>query len=107
LLGVEEAALNAYVAFAALQAVVIHCNIGFSFGPLRHLFVTPQFHHWHHSSEKPAIDTNYSAHTVLFDRLFNTYHMPGDKWPANYGTTKPLPKTFLGQLAYPVTSLLK
>jgi hypothetical protein len=23
---------------------------------------TPQFHRWHHSSEKPAIDTNYSVH---------------------------------------------
>jgi len=103
LLGVDETALNIYVTFAALQAIYIHCNTRFSLGPFKYIFVTPQFHHWHHSSEKPAIDTNYSAHTVIFDRLFKTYHMPKDIWPAEYGTTKPLPKTFIGQTLYPIT----
>lgn len=103
LLGADQSALNAYVVFAALQAILIHCNLRFSFGPLRYVFVTPQFHHWHHSSEKPAIDTNYSAHTVIFDRLFNTYHVPGDHWPAHYGTTVRLPRTVLGQVLYPLT----
>lgn len=107
LLGVDKVALDIYVTFAALQAILIHCNLSLSFGPLRYLFVTPQFHHWHHSSEKPAIDTNYSAHTVLFDRLFNTYHMPGDHWPADYGTTVALPKSYLGQLFYPVRALFR
>jgi len=107
LLGVQPEALNAYVTFAALQAVIIHCNTRFTFGPLKYILVTPQFHHWHHSSEKPAIDTNYSAHTVLFDRLFNTYHFPKDHWPADYGTTVPLPKTVLGQTLYPVTVWFK
>ncbi|MGH1541194.1 MAG: sterol desaturase family protein [Arenicella sp.] len=106
LLGVGEQTLNIYVTFAALQAILIHCNLKFSFGPLKYIFVTPQFHHWHHSSEKPAIDTNYSAHTVLFDRVFNTYHMPEQQWPADYGTTKPLPKNLIGQLLYPLTAIL-
>mgnify|MGYP001797258287 CR=1 FL=1 len=105
LLGADPAALNAYVVFAALQAILIHCNLSFSFGPLRYIFVTPQFHHWHHSSEAPAIDTNYSAHLVLFDWLFGTYHMPDKHWPAEYGTTKKLPKSVWGQLMYPLTGL--
>lgn len=104
LLGVDTDALNLYVTFAALQAILIHCNIGFPFGPLKYIFVTPQFHHWHHSSETPAIDTNYSAHTLLFDWLFNTFHLPGKNWPARYGTTKPLPRGFIGQTLYPVTA---
>lgn len=103
LLGVDQAALNIYVTFAALQAVLIHCNLNISFGFLKYIFVTPQFHHWHHSSEKPAIDTNYSAHTVVFDWLFGTYHLPEQHWPAEYGTTKPLPKTVMGQTLYPFT----
>ncbi len=107
LLGADKAALDIYVTFAALQAVLIHCNLGASFGPLRFIFVTPQFHHWHHSSEKPAIDTNYSAHTILFDRLFGTYHMPGEHWPAEYGTTVKLPRSLIGQTVYPITALLK
>ncbi|MDN3638110.1 sterol desaturase family protein [Simiduia curdlanivorans] len=101
LLGPDKAALDLYVTFAALQAIVIHCNLGIPFGPLKYLLVTPQYHHWHHSSEQPAIDTNYSAHTPLFDRLFGTYHMPTEHWPAEYGTTKRLPRTFFGQFFYP------
>ena len=107
LIGTDTQALNIYVTFAALQAILIHCNLSFNFGILRYVFVTPQFHHWHHSSEKPAIDTNYSAHTVLFDRLFNTYHLPNEHWPAEYGTTVKLPRTVLAQTLYPVTSNLK
>lgn len=107
LIGADPAALNIYVAFAALQAILIHCNLRISFGPLKYVFVTPQFHHWHHSSEKPAIDTNYSAHTVIFDKLFGTYHLPGDHWPAEYGTTKRLPRTIIGQTVYPITAHIK
>ncbi len=107
LLGPDKAALDIYVTFAALQAILIHCNLSIPFGPLKHIIVTPQFHHWHHSSEQPAIDTNYAAHLVLFDRLFKTYHMPGDHWPAEYGTTKPLPRNYIGQTLYPLTTLLE
>ena len=102
LLGADETALNAYVVFAALQAILIHTNLSIPFGPLKYIFVTPQFHHWHHSSEKPAIDTNYSAHTVIFDKLFGTYHLPGQHWPAEYGTTKRLPRTVIGQTLHPL-----
>ncbi len=107
LLGADKTALDIYVAFAALQAVLIHCNTRLPFGWLKYVFVTPQFHHWHHSSEKPAIDTNYSAHLVLFDWLFGTYHMPKEHWPADYGTTRKLPSNFIGQLAHPFTAFVK
>ena len=107
LLGADPTALNIYVTFAALQAVMIHCNTSLPFGPLKYVFVTPQFHHWHHSSEKPAIDTNYSAHTVLFDRIFGTYHLPKKHWPAHYGTTVRLPRTIIKQTLYPISANLK
>lgn len=107
LLGADKTALDIYVAFAALQAILIHSNLNIPFGFLKHIFVTPQFHHWHHSSEKPAIDTNYSAHTVFFDKLFNTYHMPKGKWPADYGTTVKLPTSFWGQVFYPITAFTR
>lgn len=107
LIGADEAALNVYVIFAALQAVLIHCNTRMPFGILKYIFVTPQFHHWHHSSEKPAIDTNYSAHTVLFDWLFNTMHLPDKHWPVHYGTTKKIPNTYIGQTLHPITHFFK
>lgn len=101
MIGASQSALDIYVTFAALQAIIIHSNLNIPWGPLKYLLVTPQFHHWHHSSEKPAIDTNYSAHTPLFDHLFGTYHLPWEHWPAEYGTTKKLPSSYLGQLFYP------
>ena len=101
LLGADKAALDIYVTFAAFQAVLIHSNVGVSFGPLKYIFVTPQYYHWHHSTDKPAIDTNYAVHFPLFDWLFKTYHMPDPHWPAEYGTSKRLPRTFLSQLFYP------
>jgi sterol desaturase/sphingolipid hydroxylase (fatty acid hydroxylase superfamily) len=101
LLGPDQAALDAYVLFAAIQAVFIHANVRLPFGPLKYVLTTPQFHHWHHSSDKPAIDTNYAVHLPVFDLLFGTFHMPEQHWPVQYGTTKPLPRTFAGQWQYP------
>lgn len=102
LLGTSKEALDIYVGIAAFQAVWIHSNINMPVGSLKYLIVTPQFHHWHHSSEKPAWDTNYSAHTPLFDVLFKSYHMPYNHWPAKYGTTDKVPRSFLGQFMYPL-----
>lgn len=101
LLGTSKEALDIYVAFAAFQAVYVHANMHIPVGPLKYVFCTPQYHHWHHSSEAPAIDTNYAVHLPLYDMIFGTYHMPGKHWPAHYGTVKPLPKTFWGQFLYP------
>lgn len=101
LLGPDRQALDLYVVIAAAQAVFTHANVGMSLGPLEYVFVTPQFHHWHHSSDRPAIDTNYAVHFTLFDHLFGTYHMPEAHWPIAYGTVSPLPRGFLAQLAYP------
>ena len=103
LIGPDKAALDIYVVFAGLQAVLVHANFGLPFGPLKYIICTPQYHHWHHSSEAPAIDTNYAVHLPLFDRIFGTYHMPDEHWPAHYGTTIRLPRTYFGQLFYPFT----
>ena len=101
LLGTTKEALDVYVSFAAFQAVYVHANVSIPVGPLKYIIATPQYHHWHHSSQTPAIDTNYSVHTPLFDRLFNTYHMPKEHWPSDYGTVNPLPKGFFAQMLYP------
>jgi sterol desaturase/sphingolipid hydroxylase (fatty acid hydroxylase superfamily) len=101
LLGTTETALNIYAVWVGFQAVFIHANVDVPTGPLKYLLVTPQFHHWHHSSEKPAIYTNYGATFPIFDYLFGTYHMPTEHWPAKYGTVTPVPRTFIGMHLYP------
>ncbi|MCO4772911.1 MAG: sterol desaturase family protein [Deltaproteobacteria bacterium] len=101
LLGPSKEALDVYVVYAALLAVFIHSNVGLPMGPLKWIITTPQFHHWHHSSDQPAIDTNYAAYLPLYDWLFGTFHMPDAHWPIKYGTLTRLPRTFWGQFAYP------
>jgi lathosterol oxidase len=102
LLGFAESAINAYVIWVGIQAVLIHANTSLPFGRLEYLFATPHFHHWHHAADAEAIDRNYSAHLPLFDMLFGTYVGYRDRWPSKYGVVgKPLPKGFLAQHLYP------
>ena len=62
-------------------------------------------HHWHHSKDRPAIDTNYAVHMPVWDALFRTFHLPADHWPKEYGTVHPLPKSLAGQFVYPFRRL--
>lgn len=101
-LGADKGPVLAYIVFAGFQAGLTHANFGLEFGWLKYVFNTPQFHHWHHASDREAIDTNYAAHLPVIDRIFGTYHMPPDRWPERYGVVgAPLPKGILRQLAYP------
>jgi len=101
LLGATKEALDIYVTIAAIQAVYIHTNANIPIGPLKYLIVTTQYHHWHHSTQRPAIDTNYCAHTPLFDWVFGTRHMPFLHWPAFYGASGGVPENMRGQLMHP------
>ena len=100
-LGFSQAALVAYVAFVSFHAVYIHSNTRWRFPVLRWLIATPEYHHWHHTSDEEGLDKNFAAFLPLWDRLFGTAHLPGH-WPTKYGTVKfQPPESYLGQLAYP------
>lgn len=101
LLGFAPAALYAYLVFVSFHAVFIHANIRWRFPGLRWLISTPEYHHWHHTSDEEGIDKNFAQFLPLWDRLFGTIHQPGH-WPRNYGTThfQP-PEDYAGQLLYP------
>lgn len=70
-------------------------------GPLRHVFASPRFHHWHHANQKEAFDKNFAGQIPLIDRLFGTLYMPADKMPDRYGVDDPPPNDYVGQLLYP------
>jgi len=65
--------------------------------------VQPRYHHWHHTSEKEAIDTNFAIHFPWIDKIFGTYYLPENgKWPDHYGLdNEVLPGTFWKQQFYP------
>ena len=102
ILGAEKGPLLCYIVFAGFQAGLTHSNFGLDFKFLKYVFNTPQFHHWHHSSEREAVDTNYAVHLPVIDWLFGTYHMPSDRWPGKYGVIdEKLPKGIIRQFFYP------
>lgn len=102
ILGYQEAALQFYIFYVYLHSTFIHANVGWTFGRLGKFIVTPRFHHWHHGLEAEAIDVNFALHFPLLDRMFGTYHLPGDAWPQGYGIGgHPVPRSYWQQFLYP------
>jgi lathosterol oxidase len=105
LIGVAPAALSAYLLWVAVQATVIHANVGWRFGWLEHVLVSPRFHHWHHAAEAEARDRNFAVHWAWLDRLFGTLHLPDGCWPRRYGIEgDPVPDGWVAQLSWPLQS---
>ena len=101
ILGFDAKALYAYLVFVSFHAVFIHANVRWRFPYLRWVIATPQYHHWHHTSDEEGLDKNFAGFLPLWDVLFRTAHQP-DHWPQRYGTVNfQPPETYLGQLAYP------
>jgi len=101
-LGFQPSALQAYLLIVYIYSAFIHANLRWNLAAVEKLVVVPRFHHWHHGIEREAIDVNFAIHFPLLDRLFGTYHMPGDRWPEGYGIGgHPVPKGYWRQFLYP------
>jgi len=108
LLGFDKSVVDMYIVIVGFQAVFNHANVHLPWGPLKYLIVTPDFHHWHHSSEKVAIDKNYAAHFSFIDYLFGTAVKTDQKFPATYGVVgSKIPEGYLKQQAYPFSKARK
>jgi len=94
---------------AVIQIVTglfLHANVRWRWRPLQRIVATPEFHHWHHSSEADALNTNYSAFLPIWDLLFGTFFIPGGgRRPEVYGTATPVPDGFVAQLWHPFRGL--
>jgi len=101
-LGFADGPLFAYLVVVSAQATFIHANVRFTFGPLRWLVATPQFHHWHHASDAEGVDKNFAVHLPVLDLVFGTAHLP-DRWPSGYGISggSTPPDGYLEQLLWP------
>jgi len=103
-IGFSEGVINAYILIVGFQAVLNHANVHLPWGPLKYLIVTPDFHHWHHSSDDEAIDRNYAAHYSFLDHLFGTaVKVPAHKpLPEKYGVVGDyMPDGWIAQQGFP------
>ncbi|WP_428717165.1 sterol desaturase family protein [Undibacterium curvum] len=107
-LGFTKPVLDAYIIVVGFQAVFNHANVHINWGPLRKVFVTPDFHHWHHSSDDEAIDKNYAAHFAFIDWIFGTAVDSEKQFPEKYGVVgNYVPDGFLKQQAFPFKAIPK
>ncbi|WP_370543427.1 sterol desaturase family protein [Herbaspirillum sp. Sphag1AN] len=105
--GFSKPVLDAYIIVVGFQAVFNHANVHINWGPLRKVFVTPDFHHWHHSSDDEAIDKNYAAHFSFIDWMFGTAVDSEKRFPQKYGVVGDyVPNGFLKQQAFPFKPLV-
>jgi len=102
-LGFSKEVIDAYIVLVGFQAVFNHANVSVRLGPLRHVVVTPNFHHWHHTQDADGIDRNYAAHFAFLDHLFGTAAKSDRRWPDRYGVVGDyVPDGFLRQLIFPL-----
>jgi sterol desaturase/sphingolipid hydroxylase (fatty acid hydroxylase superfamily) len=101
MLAFSQTVILVYLVFVTLHATWTHCNCRLNVRWLEPFLVMPRYHHWHHTSQKEAIDKNFAIHFPWIDRLFGTYYYP-DHWPEKYGLDRELiPDGFIRQTYQP------
>jgi sterol desaturase/sphingolipid hydroxylase (fatty acid hydroxylase superfamily) len=104
-MGFDPNAIQTYILIVYVYSAFVHANVGWDLSRVERFIVTPRFHHWHHGSEKEAIDVNYAIHFPLLDWLFGTHLAAGDRWPEKYGIVgAPMPRGYWPQFLYPFQS---
>lgn len=115
LLGIDPRVVGVVSPIFGLWAIFIHANVPLRFGRLRYLIATPMFHRWHHARlgepsrgpraraslhEHDEHGVNFSGIFPIWDLMFGTFYCPEHE-PARFGTDEPVPRTLVGQIAYP------
>jgi len=78
-----------------------HSGLGWGYGPLGAVVVSPGFHRVHHSADPGHYNTNFGMTYSFWDRLFGT-SAPRAEAPSRYGVPGlGVPESFTRQLAFP------
>ncbi len=85
-----------------LWGFFVHANLRWRFGWLEWLVSTPAFHHWHHTHDGAEYaNKNYAAMLPWVDKIFGTFYLPKQQWPARYGIDEVISPNLIGQLLKP------
>ncbi len=98
-----------FVAFlTSLFSYYTHSNIRIPLGPLKYVINNPQLHIWHHAATiDPKRNVNYGDATCMFDYLFGTAYLPGDRpgLKLGFAAVEDYPTNFLGQFVTPFRAI--
>ena len=105
-IGFSPMAIGIHVAIYQAQALLSHSNVRVNFGPLKYLFASPDYHHWHHANQPEAYDRNFAAQLSIIDLVAGTMFLPKHR-PKRYGLTEKMPNYYHQQLLYPIIAIFK
>lgn len=103
-LGFSLEAVAIRVGIYQAHALLVHSNVKLSFGPLKWLIASPEYHHWHHANEPEAYDRNFAAQLSIIDVIAGTIFMPKRR-PARYGINEEMPRWYHQQLLHPFRNM--
>lgn len=102
LVGFSPTVLPAFFGLLGFAAIMVHANLNWTWGPLRHVLASPVYHRWHHTSEEEGLDKNFAGLFPFWDVLFGTFYMPRDRQPMTFGIAGDAPpEGLIAQCAYP------
>jgi len=100
-LGAPAEDLSGAVYLGGMLGLLSHANLDAAPGPLGWLINFPRYHAVHHAADVATSRHNYGCHTVLFDRLFGTFH-DGQPPPFPLGLGPPGPRSAWQELVRPL-----
>jgi sterol desaturase/sphingolipid hydroxylase (fatty acid hydroxylase superfamily) len=102
LMAVQPAVLSLYYIAYATNGFFQHCNIDLRYGPLNYIVGSAETHRWHHSRIPRESNANYGNTVIVWDLVFGTWFLPGDRNVQALGLQEPdYPKSFWGLMRAP------
>jgi sterol desaturase/sphingolipid hydroxylase (fatty acid hydroxylase superfamily) len=102
LLGAPPRVIAAVVAVTSVHGLLQHGNVDLRLGPLNWVFSAAELHRWHHARDVSRANHNYGQVLLLWDVVFGTRYLPGERPPADVGLVQPahVPQTYLAQILF-------
>jgi sterol desaturase/sphingolipid hydroxylase (fatty acid hydroxylase superfamily) len=82
--------------FSAIHGAYQHANLPVRIGPLNWIFSMTELHRWHHSKRIEESNHNYGGNLILWDLIFGTRYLPGDREPPEQIGIAALPRFPMG-----------
>ncbi len=76
------------------HSLLLHSNTRITFGPLKWVFASPEYHHRHHANERDAYDRNFAGQLSIIDAIAGTLFLPARRKPVAYGLNDPMPRLY-------------
>jgi sterol desaturase/sphingolipid hydroxylase (fatty acid hydroxylase superfamily) len=97
LLGANPIVVPIKALIDAVWGMYIHSNIDVRTGKLQYIINGPEMHQWHHANDRAVFYANYSTKFAVWDWLFGTAYLPGQKKPSEFGLPYAYPKDYFLQ----------